>query len=155
MDYTLIIQDDRIEEFTRILFRKRSKDFYEFIAFVCWYVFLIVCCVIPTACAYRRRRNAERLANAPMPDQSNYNTSRLGDNVDENNSNLGNSDDEISLIFFQSPDFVHEIRRRRELAQKRRLEAKRSSLASKMNLTKMVRKIMTYGFITQFLYING
>jgi len=90
-----------------------------------------------------------------MPDQSNYNTSRLGDNVDENNSNLGNSDDEISLIFFQSPDFVHEIRRRRELAQKRRLEAKRSSLASKMNLTKMVRKIMTYGFITQFLYING
>jgi hypothetical protein len=38
---------------------EEDTDFKEFIAFVGWYAFLIVCCLLPTACAYhRRRRNA-------------------------------------------------------------------------------------------------
>jgi hypothetical protein len=29
---------------------------FEFIAFIMWYLFLVLCCIIPTCCAYRRRR---------------------------------------------------------------------------------------------------
>jgi hypothetical protein len=29
---------------------------YEFIAFIVWYICLIMCCIVPTFCAYRRRR---------------------------------------------------------------------------------------------------
>lgn len=29
---------------------------YNFIAFLAWYIFLVLCCVVPTACAYRRRQ---------------------------------------------------------------------------------------------------
>jgi len=29
---------------------------FEFVAFLLWYIFLIICCVLPTCCAYRRRR---------------------------------------------------------------------------------------------------
>jgi hypothetical protein len=36
-----------------------GNDAYEFIAFLLWYVFLVLCCVIPTCCAYRRRRQVE------------------------------------------------------------------------------------------------
>ena len=39
-----------------------ETDFREFIAFVGWYAFLIFCCLLPTICAYyRRRRNARAL----------------------------------------------------------------------------------------------
>ena len=39
-----------------------GSDFKEFIAFVGWYAFLIFCCLLPTVCAYyRRRRNARTL----------------------------------------------------------------------------------------------
>ena len=39
-----------------------QADFREFIAFVGWYAFLIMCCLLPTLCAYyRRRRNARLL----------------------------------------------------------------------------------------------
>lgn len=37
-----------------------GRDAYEFVAFVAWYLFLILFCVVPTACAYRRRRLMER-----------------------------------------------------------------------------------------------
>jgi len=41
----------------------RGQDTYEFVAFVLWYLFLVLCCVVPTCCAYRRRRLVEaRLA---------------------------------------------------------------------------------------------
>lgn len=40
-------------------FYDRERDAYEFVAFVLWYLFLIVCCVLPTCCAYRRRRLVE------------------------------------------------------------------------------------------------
>jgi len=33
-----------------------GDDAYEFVAFLLWYIFLVLCCVIPTCCAYRRRR---------------------------------------------------------------------------------------------------
>ena len=33
---------------------------YEFIAFLLWYIFLVLCCVVPTCCAYRRRRLLEQ-----------------------------------------------------------------------------------------------
>jgi hypothetical protein len=40
-----------------------GRDAYEFVAFLLWYLFLVLCCVIPTCCAYRRRRMVEaRLA---------------------------------------------------------------------------------------------
>lgn len=32
---------------------------FEFAAFVLWYLFLVVCCVLPTCCAFRRRRMIE------------------------------------------------------------------------------------------------
>ena len=32
----------------------------EFVAFLLWYVFLVLCCIVPTCCAYRRRRLIER-----------------------------------------------------------------------------------------------
>lgn len=42
---------------------KNEQDTYEFVAFLLWYLFLVLCCVIPTCCAYRRRRILEsRLA---------------------------------------------------------------------------------------------
>jgi len=36
-------------------------DAYEFAAFAAWYLFLVLCCVVPTICAYRRRVRAARL----------------------------------------------------------------------------------------------
>ena len=36
-------------------------DAYEFAAFAAWYLFLVLCCVDPTVCAYRRRVRAARL----------------------------------------------------------------------------------------------
>jgi len=33
-----------------------ERDAYEFVAFLLWYLFLVLCCVLPTCCAYRRRR---------------------------------------------------------------------------------------------------
>jgi len=38
-------------------YERNSPDVTEFVAFICWYLFLILCCVVPTICAYRRRRN--------------------------------------------------------------------------------------------------
>lgn len=41
---------------------QQETDFKEFIAFVGWYAFLILCCLLPTFCAYyRRRRNARAI----------------------------------------------------------------------------------------------
>lgn len=37
----------------------QGRDAYEFVAFLLWYLFLVLCCVIPTCCAYRRRRLVE------------------------------------------------------------------------------------------------
>ena len=40
-----------------------GREAYEFVAFLLWYLFLVLCCVLPTCCAYRRRRLMEaRLA---------------------------------------------------------------------------------------------
>jgi len=36
-----------------------GRDAYEFVAFLLWYIFLVLCCIIPTCCAYRRRRLIE------------------------------------------------------------------------------------------------
>lgn len=40
-----------------------DPDVYEFLGFVAWYLILVVCCIIPTVCAYHRRRrmNAEQM----------------------------------------------------------------------------------------------
>ena len=35
-------------------------DRYEFVAFLLWYIFLVLCCVVPTCCAYHRRRMMEQ-----------------------------------------------------------------------------------------------
>lgn len=39
---------------------RESQDPYEFIAFLLWYIFLVLCCILPTCCAYRRRRLLEQ-----------------------------------------------------------------------------------------------
>lgn len=36
-----------------------GRNAYEFVAFLLWYLFLVMCCVVPTCCAYRRRRLME------------------------------------------------------------------------------------------------
>lgn len=36
-----------------------GRDAFEFVAFLLWYLFLVLCCVLPTCCAYRRRRLME------------------------------------------------------------------------------------------------
>lgn len=41
---------------------RHKGDSLEFFAFLLWYMFLVVCCVLPTFCAYRRRRQMARLA---------------------------------------------------------------------------------------------
>ena len=37
-----------------------TNDGYEFVAFLLWYIFLVLCCVVPTCCAYHRRRSMEQ-----------------------------------------------------------------------------------------------
>lgn len=37
-----------------------GSDRYEFVAFLLWYIFLVLCCVVPTCCAYHRRRMMEQ-----------------------------------------------------------------------------------------------
>jgi len=40
-----------------------GRDTYEFIAFLLWYSALVLCCIVPTYCGYRRRRqNDVRMA---------------------------------------------------------------------------------------------
>jgi hypothetical protein len=36
-----------------------GRQAYEFVAFLLWYLFLVLCCLLPTCCAYRRRRSME------------------------------------------------------------------------------------------------
>jgi hypothetical protein len=36
-----------------------GRQAYEFVAFLLWYLFLVLCCLLPTCCAYRRRRLME------------------------------------------------------------------------------------------------
>ena len=36
-----------------------GRDTYEFVSFLLWYLFLVICCILPTCCAYRRRRLVE------------------------------------------------------------------------------------------------
>lgn len=43
-----------------------DPDVFEFLGFVAWYLFLVVCCIVPTACAYRRRRMQEGLRRNQM-----------------------------------------------------------------------------------------
>lgn len=40
--------------------QENARDAYEFVAFLLWYIFLVLCCVVPTCCAYRRRRIVEQ-----------------------------------------------------------------------------------------------
>ena len=37
---------------------------YEFVAFILWYMAMILCCIVPTCCAYRRRRRLTRELNS-------------------------------------------------------------------------------------------
>jgi hypothetical protein len=43
-----------------------QENFTEFIAFVGWYAFLILCCLVPTACAYQRRRRNARILHQSL-----------------------------------------------------------------------------------------
>mmetsp|Transcript_9295 Transcript_9295/g.13229 ORF Transcript_9295/g.13229 Transcript_9295/m.13229 type:complete len:352 (-) Transcript_9295:484-1539(-) len=60
---------------------EESRDIYEFVAFLAWYMFLVLCCVIPTACAYRKKRlNEVRLRQAAALRRSGQD---LGSGADE------------------------------------------------------------------------
>lgn len=37
-----------------------TQDSLELVAILVWYIFLVICCVVPTFCAYRRRRLLEQ-----------------------------------------------------------------------------------------------
>jgi hypothetical protein len=39
--------------------QQAGQGTYDFLAFIIWYMFLVLCCIIPTCCAYRRRRVVE------------------------------------------------------------------------------------------------
>lgn len=119
-----------MEVVPRILFTKggNNKELYEFIAFICWYTFLILCCIIPTGCAYRRRRR-NRLINEIQSTASQSNRQGIEANSED-------ALDDLSFVIFQNFEIGNEIRRRRENAQQRRLEAKRNCLALKMSSTK-------------------
>ena len=120
----------------------KNKEFYEFIAFICWYTFLILCCIIPTGCAYRRRRrNRLIIETQSLASQSN----RQGGEA----SNINGRDamDDLGFFLFQNFEIGNEIRRRRELVQQRQLETKRDDLAFKMSSTKWVSiKLVSYFF---------
>lgn len=45
---------------------EEQVNFKEFIAFIAWYAFLIICCFIPTWCAYQRRRRNARILQASL-----------------------------------------------------------------------------------------
>jgi septum formation inhibitor MinC len=45
-------------------------DAFEFLGFVAWYLFLVMCCLIPTTCAFARRR---RMMNAQLQQAQNHN----------------------------------------------------------------------------------
>ncbi|KAL7512248.1 hypothetical protein ACHAXN_009210 [Cyclotella atomus] len=45
---------------------EEAVNFKEFIAFVSWYAFLVLCCFIPTLCAYQRRRRNARILQASL-----------------------------------------------------------------------------------------
>eukprot|EP00984_Skeletonema_dohrnii_P005187 scaffold1818_cov107-Skeletonema_dohrnii-CCMP3373.AAC.5 len=62
-----------------------DTDFKEFIAFVGWYAFLILCCILPTICTYyKRRRNAHLLhenissIRLRLEEMERYNTTTAG-----------------------------------------------------------------------------
>ena len=67
----LLIAAESVDSFQRVLQSgtnssnagdpnaNHSSKAYEFVAFLLWYIFLVLCCVIPTCCAYRRRRLLE------------------------------------------------------------------------------------------------
>lgn len=146
MNLDSIKSDGKEKEVARLLLTQ-SKDFYEFIAFVFWYVFLILCCVVPTACAYRRRRNAERLANATIPTRRGQ-----GDlNRRENFSGVGNGDGPINAMFFPSHALANDIRNRRPHAHTRLLEEKRDYFASKMATTKTVSETKHFILCLEYL----
>jgi hypothetical protein len=46
-----------------------KPDIFEFLGFVAWYLFLVVCCIVPTACAYRRRRLQDYQRRSQMQGQ--------------------------------------------------------------------------------------
>jgi hypothetical protein len=46
-----------------------KPDVFEFLGFVAWYLFLVVCCIVPTACAYRRRRLQDYQRRSQMQGQ--------------------------------------------------------------------------------------
>jgi hypothetical protein len=61
----------------RILQRTTDEPI-EFLAFLIWYIFLVLCCLIPTCCAYRRRRIMEhRLAEQQATMQQRLQQSNL------------------------------------------------------------------------------
>ena len=45
---------------------EEQENFPEFIAFVSWYAILLLCCFIPTVCAYQRRRRNARILQASL-----------------------------------------------------------------------------------------
>jgi hypothetical protein len=50
---------------------------YEFVAFLLWYIFLVLCCIVPTCCAYRRRRLMEQRLAMQQTNMSRLQASNL------------------------------------------------------------------------------
>ena len=56
---------NRDNNLTHLCFSPCGK---ELVAFLLWYIFLVLCCVVPTCCAYRRRRIVEQRMNQQQAD---------------------------------------------------------------------------------------
>jgi len=40
-------------------YENSGREAYEFVAFVLWYIAMVLCCIVPTCCSYYRRRRME------------------------------------------------------------------------------------------------
>jgi hypothetical protein len=101
-----------------------SNNGYEFVAFLLWYIFLVLCCVVPTCCAYHRRRTMEQQLT-------------LHRNTMRENSN--------SLFFLSNLQQQNAIRpRNSELVQQERLGILREELKG----TTMVRNAKKLLYMT-------
>ncbi|KAI2490926.1 Anaphase-promoting complex subunit 11 RING-H2 finger [Fragilaria crotonensis] len=69
---------------SRFLQSSNSEElrFNQFLGFVLWYVLLLVCCLIPIICAYRRNRWQSRMARAAhLRQMAAIGTLHLGDSI--------------------------------------------------------------------------
>jgi hypothetical protein len=118
-----------------------QRDAYEFVAFLLWYIFLVMCCVIPTCCAYRRRR----LVEARMA-QHHANISRLQQSNSFILSSLQNRHDST---------FTQEERMQRITEELKKTSMVRNSCEKKDAQCAISDSVQLTFFVQQFLFLDN